>query len=181
MTIEEAQHEVRTTFAGGAVGQLVSGLLWLLSAAIGATLSVRLAILVLVVGGVFIFPVTQLVLRLSGRPHRLSFDNPLGRLAMQSAFIIPVMIPVALGATLHNPNWFYPAMAVIVGAHYFPFVTLYGMWRYWILGGAMIAVGIVVGLYSRDGFTLAGWLCGVLLLLFAGLTGLTQRKDAVVV
>lgn len=56
--------------------------------------------------------------------------NPLGPLGMQVAFIIPCSYPVIGAAVLHNVNWFYPAFMVIVGAHYLPFVFLYGMWHY---------------------------------------------------
>jgi hypothetical protein len=83
---------------------------------------------------------------------------------------------VALAAMMHDQNWFFPAMAVIVGAHYFPFVTLYGMWQYWVLGAGMIAIGFVVGLYANEGFALAGWATGAWLVLYAGLTALTQRE-----
>ena len=56
------------------------------------------AILALVLGGVFIFPLTTLVLRLSGRPASLRRENPLGFLAMQVAFTIPLAIPLILAA-----------------------------------------------------------------------------------
>jgi hypothetical protein len=64
MTIAEAQRDVRTTFLGGFPGQLVSGLIWLASAALATWSSHKAAILALAVGGIFIFPLTQLLLRL---------------------------------------------------------------------------------------------------------------------
>ncbi len=51
MTVEEAQREVRSVFMGGLVGQLVSGALWLLSAATGTWVSPGPGIAVLCVGG----------------------------------------------------------------------------------------------------------------------------------
>ena len=60
MVVADAQRDVRLTFMGGFPGQTVSGAIWLLSAALGTWASPRMAILVLVVGGVFIFPLTQL-------------------------------------------------------------------------------------------------------------------------
>ena len=62
MEISEAQRDVRTTFVGGFAGQLVAGTLWLLSAALATWRSPRIAIWVLVVGGIFIFPLTLLLL-----------------------------------------------------------------------------------------------------------------------
>jgi hypothetical protein len=60
MSVAEAQEEVRTVFLNGAVGQLVSGVLWLVSAALGSWGTARLAVLALVFGGMAIYPVTQL-------------------------------------------------------------------------------------------------------------------------
>jgi hypothetical protein len=66
MKIEDAQRDVRTVFLGGFAGQLVAAVLWFLSAALGTWDSVKTAVMVLAIGGVFIFPVTQIVLRLRG-------------------------------------------------------------------------------------------------------------------
>jgi hypothetical protein len=72
MEIAVAQREVRQVFRGGFVGQLVSGLLWLASAVAATSGTARQAILILVVGGFFIFPLTTLGLRLLGGPWKLS-------------------------------------------------------------------------------------------------------------
>jgi hypothetical protein len=63
MQVQDAQREVRTVFAGGFWGQLVSSAIWLASAALGTWGTPRAAILLIVAGGFFIFPVTQLLLR----------------------------------------------------------------------------------------------------------------------
>ena len=167
MLVSEAQREVRMTFLGGFPGQVVSGSLWLLSAALGTWGTTRLAILVLVVGGMFIFPLTMLLLRAMGRPASLSPGNRLGGLAMQIAFTIPLSLPLVGAATLHHLNWFYPSVMIVVGAHYLPFVFLYGMWPFALLAGLMIGGGVWIGLYVPASFGLGGWLTGVVLLLFA--------------
>ena len=141
MEIADAQQEVRSVYKNGVVGQIVSGLIWLLSASLGTWLSVRSGVISLAVGGMFIFPLTQLGLRIQGGPTTLHTDNPLSGLAMQVAFIIPLTIPVIGAAALYNVNWFYPAFLVIVGAHYLPFVFLYGMREYTVLAAALIAGG----------------------------------------
>ena len=94
MTIREAQEESRNVFLGGSVGQLVSSAIWFASAALATWGSRNTAMLTLVVGGVFIFPLTTLVLRALGRPASLSRENPLGFLAMQVAVTIPLAIPL---------------------------------------------------------------------------------------
>ena len=71
MQVQDAQREVRTVFVGGFWGQLVSSALWLASAALGTWMTPRAAIFALVVSGFFIFPLTQLLLRLTGRPASL--------------------------------------------------------------------------------------------------------------
>ena len=167
MDIKEAQHEVRTVFLGGSVGQAVSGLIWLVSAALGTWGSLQQAIFALAVGGMFIFPLTQLALRLLGGRAGLRRENPFNSLAMQTAFIVPLSIPVIGAAALYNINWFYPAFLIVVGAHYLPFMTLYGMWQYGILAAAMIGAGILVGMYFAVNFSTGGWIGAVILLVFA--------------
>src|SRR5262245_22975091 len=129
MLVRDAQDEVRSVFLGGAIGQLVAGCLWLAAAAVGTWGSPRRAIVLLAVGGAFIFPLTPLLLRAMGRPASLSPGNPLGALAMQVAFTVPLSLPLIAAATLYNLNWFFPGFMVVVGAHYLPFIFLYGMWE----------------------------------------------------
>jgi len=95
MQVAEAQREVRSVYLGGALGQLVSGVLWLASAAAGTWGTPRQAMLVLFLGGMLIFPLTTLGLRLLGRRAALSASNPLGKLAMQVAFTVPIGLVVA--------------------------------------------------------------------------------------
>jgi hypothetical protein len=51
MTIADAQAEVRSVYVFGTIGQAVSGMIWLASAVAASAGSIRLAILVVVVGG----------------------------------------------------------------------------------------------------------------------------------
>jgi hypothetical protein len=179
MKVTDAQREVRTVYSRGAIGQAVSGALWLASAACGTWLGVRQGVLVLVLGGAMIFPIMQLVLRLMGRRASLSRENPLTGLAMQVAFTVPLAIPVILGATLHKVHWFYPAFMVIVGAHYLPFVFLYGLWQYAVLGGLLVAGGVMLGLYGPPVFAVGGWCTGAVLVLFSlWFAALRERPEA---
>ena len=165
MPIEEAQREMREVYRNGAFGGLVSGALWLASAAAGTWGSRNAAVLVLVVGGFFIFPLTQLALKVAGGRASLSQANPLRTLAPQVAFMVPLCIPLILAATHEHPTWFYPGFMIVVGAHYLPFVFLYGMPVFWGLGGLLVAAGWLLGLHPRD-FALGGWLTGALFVLF---------------
>ena len=178
MTVEEAQAEIRSVFMGGLVGQLVSGALWLASAAVSTWGSQGRGIAVLCLGGVLIYPLTQLVFRAMGRRFAPSADNPLRYLAMQIAFTIPLGMPLVGAATLHHMNWFYPACMIVVGAHYLPFVSLYGMKHFAVLCALMFSGGVMLGLYLNDSFSLGGWLTGATLVLFGVLGGLSWREEA---
>ena len=171
MHVSDAQREVRLTYMGGFPGGLVSGAMWLASAALGARGSIRNAILVLVLGGPFIFPLTRLVLTAMGRRATLDHANPLAGLAMQIAFTIPFSLPLIGAASLYKIEWFYPAFLVVVGAHYLPFVFLYGMWTFALLAILMIFSGVWIGLNMADSFSVGGWLGGILLVAF-GILGL---------
>jgi hypothetical protein len=167
MQIADAQREVRLVFLGGFVGTAVSSGLWLLSAASSTWGSPRRGIVLLVLGGALIFPLTQLLLRVMGRRASLSPDNPMGQLAMQVAFTIPFNLLVVGGATLHRLNWFFPACMIVVGTHYLPFVFLYGMWQFAVLGALLVAGGVTIGLFLPGSFSVGGWITTVILLVFA--------------
>jgi hypothetical protein len=167
MEVTEAQREIRSVYVNGAVGQAVSGVIWLVSASLGTLVSVQAGVISLFVGGVCIFPLTQLALRLSGRSTTLSSENPLDGLAMQVAFIVPLLIPVIGAAALYNINWYYPAFMVVVGVHYLPFVFLYGMRAYAVLAAILIGGGVAIGWILPESFAVGGWVTAIALLVFS--------------
>src|SRR5580658_4456424 len=99
MQILEAQREVRCTYLGGSVGQLVSGVIWLVSAALATWNGPRMAIEVLIAAGFFIFPITVFLITLIGRNAKLSPENSLNSLGMQVAFVLPLSMPLLLPVT----------------------------------------------------------------------------------
>jgi hypothetical protein len=167
MLVQDAQREVRTIFVGGFWGQLVSSALWLASAALGTWSTPRAAIVALVLSGFFIFPLTQLLLRLSGGPASLPSGNPLGNLGMQIAFTLPLSMLLLVPVAAFRLNWFYPALMILVGAHYLPFTSLYGMRIFIPLCALLTGGGVVIALYFSGSFSLGGWIGGVILLIFA--------------
>ncbi len=175
MDIKAAQQDVQTTFARGSVGQAVSGVIWLVSAILGTFVSQRYAILLLAVGGAFIFPLTQLTLRLLGHSHALPKDHPMNQLAMQVAFIVPLSLPLIGAASLYNVNWFYPAFMLVVGTHYMPFIFLYGMWEFGVLAAALIFGSVGIGMLLPDAFIPGGWFTAIVLLLFAAWVRMTEN------
>jgi hypothetical protein len=167
VNISDAQRDVRSTFLGGFAGQLVSSLVWFLSAVLATWYSHKTAIIALVVVGFFIFPLTQLLLRLLGRPASLPKGHPMNALGMQIAFTLPLNLPLVAAATLYRPNWFYAALMIALGTHYLPFIFLYGMPQFGVLAALLIGAGWMIGVYLPSVFSLGAWLTAVVLLLFA--------------
>jgi hypothetical protein len=168
MLVSDAQRESRAVYLGGSVGQLVSAVVWLASAAVGTLAGPAAGFWALALGGATIFPLTLAALRLAGRRATLSPGNPFRGLATQVAFTVPLALPVEAAAALHRAGWFYPACLVIVGAHYLPFVFLYGMRTFAALAAALIGAGYAIGLLAPDEVLLGGWVGGLIRLAFAG-------------
>ena len=167
MNIQDAQREVRSVYVGGFWGQLVSSVIWLVSAALGTWVTPRASILTVVIGGFFIFPLTQMLLRLSGRRASVSRENPFNSLGMQIAFVLPFSMLLLVPVGLYNLNLFFPALMVLLGAHYLPFATLYGMRMFLFLAGILIVMGVVIAQYFSGTFSLGAWVAGLALFAFA--------------
>ena len=166
MNISNAQRENRFRFHGGFYGQLVSGVLWLFSACLAVTVGVKCAIIALVFGGFFIFPATESLVRLSGR-KKLSQDNTLWSLGMQVAFVLPFSMLLLVPVTQYRINLFYPALMILLGAHYIPFVFLYGMRLFAFLAAILIGAGVCIAMFGANTFSTGAWITGVVLVLFA--------------
>lgn len=167
MNILDSQREMCSAFLGGFAGQLVSGLIWLVAAALGTWLSPAAGMAALFFGSMGIFPLTQGVVRLMGRPGKVSPENGLWPLGSQIAFTVPLNFLLVGAATLYREEWFFPAAMVVIGSHYLPFITLYGMKLFGILAALLVATGAGLALYGPPIFSLGGWLTGALLIAFA--------------
>lgn len=177
MQISDAQRDVRGTFLAGYPGHLVVTAIWLASAAMATWGTRREAIIVLAAGGAFIFPLTQLTLRLMGRPASLPKGHPMNALAMQIAFIVPLSLPLIGAATLYRLNWFYPAFMIVVGTHYMPFIFLYGMGEFGVLAALLVGGGVAIGLWMSSSFALGAWVAVVLFLGFSIVARRVARSE----
>jgi hypothetical protein len=108
-----------------------------------------------------------MILRLMRRPASLPPGHPMNQLAMQVAFLVPLQLPLVGAAALYRLNWFYPALMIVVGAHYLPFCFLYGMRSFAVLAGLLLIGGLMIGVYASSSFVLGGWLSAIVLLAFA--------------
>jgi hypothetical protein len=166
-TIPEAQRELRTAFLGGFAGQLVTGVIWLAASAVSIFAAPRYGMAALFFGCMFIYPLTQLSLKLLGRSGSVPKENTLNDLARQLAFTVPINFLLVGAATLYREEWFFPAAMIVVGTHYIPFMFLYGIREFVILGGFMIVAGAGLALYGPSIFSLGGWLSGFAMIAFA--------------
>jgi hypothetical protein len=177
MTISEAQQEIRTRFVGGFYGQLVAGTVWLTAAVLAVWRGPRASILMLVVGGFLIFPATELLIRATGERASVSAANALRSLGMQVAFVLPLSMPLLLPVGLYRLNWFYPAMMILLGAHYLPFVFLYGMRMFAALAALLVGGGVLIAMYFSSSFSIGAWYTGAVLLVFAQLGRMTVNQE----
>ena len=86
---------------------------------------------------------------------------------MQVAFVLPLSMPLLLPVSQYNLNWFYPALMILLGAHYLPFVFLYGMRMFAALAASLLGGGIIIAMYFSSSFSIGAWYTGTILLIFA--------------
>lgn len=176
MTIVDAQREMRTRYVGGFYGQLVSGLIWLASAALAVWSSPRAAIVTLVAGGFFIFAITELLVRTVGASP-LSAGNSLRQLGMQVAFVLPFSMLLLIPVAMFRLAWFYPGLMILLGAHYLPFAFLYGMRMFLALAGLLVGGGVIIAMNWPNTFSVGAWYTAVTLLVFAGIGWMVAHRQ----
>jgi hypothetical protein len=177
MNISEAQLEMRTRYRGGFYGQLMSGTVWTISAALAYWNSPRAGILTLVFGGFFIFVGTELLARLEGPRASISKEGGLNELGMQVAFVLPASMPLLYPVTMYRLEWFYPAMMVLLGAHYLPFAFLYGMKMFLILAAVLVGAGLMLPMNRVESFSMGAWITAAILFLFAGVGRVLAERE----
>jgi hypothetical protein len=175
--IAVAQGDVRRIYRGGFSGPLVSIIVWSVANAVFYWGSPGAGMTVLFIGGMFIFPLGTLVLKVMGGPTALPQGHPSAALAIQCAFTVPLGLLVAVVLGTYEPLLFFPASLIIVGAHYLVFISLYGMKLFAVLAGTLIVIGVVTLFWLPDLGDISGWLGAAVFLVFAVLLFRTQRRD----
>ncbi len=56
---------------------------------------------------------------------------------------------------------------IVLGAHYLPFVFMYGMWQFSVLCAVLVSGGLLIGMYVPQPVSLGAWLTSFVLLIFA--------------
>ena len=175
--LQKDQKEMRMAFLGGFAGQVVSGTIWLIASAISTFYKPGLGMLILFFGCMGIFPLTQLALKIMGRPAKVQASNGLWHLGAQVAFTVPINFLLVWLIIQYNQKFFFPAAMIIVGAHYLPFITLYGMKLYAGLAGVLIFLGTGLMFIDFGMFSLGGWISGLLMIGFAFAAKDLVRKE----
>jgi hypothetical protein len=178
MTDLRDQHtEYRHCHLGGAVYLSVEGILWLLSAALGAAGQIPIAMLILLIGGMFIHPIAMGCSRLLRLPSP-DRSNRLPILNTWLALTIPLGLPLIFMTTsVGHPNIFFPAFAVLVGAHWLPFAYIYSMNSFLVIAGILVLVGTLFGFIFIQSFSASGFVAGGVLLLFAAIHYFMVRRE----
>lgn len=136
-SIATAQTAMRNEYRNGATGVLVSGIVWLTTAAVIDIFSTKQAVWALLIGGGLIHPISTLINKMMGVKVATNKGNPLTGLAMEGTIFMMMTIPIAYGLSLQRPEWFFQGMGLIIGGRYLTFRTLYGNNLFWILGGLL--------------------------------------------
>ena len=144
MNFGEAQQDMRRAYYDGATGVIVSATVWLIAALVAWQSTPRSAIGALLIGGMFIFPLSVALSKLLGRSGVHSKENPLSPLATTCTLWMLLVIPLAYGVSLHKIEWFFPAMMLIIGGRYLTFAILYGLRTYYFFGAVLSVAGITL-------------------------------------
>lgn len=136
-TIALSQTDMCKGYANGSIGIIISGLIWLASGIVAFQFSAKQAIWSLLIGGMFIHPLSLLVGKAMGLSGTHTKGNPLGNLAMEGTIFMLMCLPLAFGLSLQHSEWFFQAMLMIIGGRYLTFASIYGNRLYWILGASL--------------------------------------------
>ncbi len=142
----DAQRDMRHGYFGGAPGVFASAIAWCAAGVVAVMMSPKHAVIALFVGGMFIHPAGMLIAKVLGRPGSHTRGNPLGTLALESTVLMLLCLPLAYVISIYRPEWFFPAMLLIIGGRYLIFRSVYGSTLYWALGAtlAMSAFALVL-------------------------------------
>ncbi|AQG79905.1 DUF7010 family protein [Spirosoma montaniterrae] len=154
-TIEQAQRDMRLSYAAGAVGIFVSGTVWLVAALVNLYVSPQQAIWTLLIGGALIHPLSLLVYKVLGMNQQHHPQNPLAKLAMEGTVWMLMCIPLAYVLSFQRTEWFFQGMLLIIGGRYLTFATLYGMRLYWLLGAVLGIAANVLFVLQANAFVSA--------------------------
>ena len=175
-TVADAQRDMREAYYGGAPGMFASAMVWGAAGVVALNFSPTRAITTLFIGGMFIHPIGVVIAKLLGRQGAHATGNPLGALALETTVLLLLGFPLAYGMYSANTLWFFPAMLLVIGGRYFTFATLYGLRVYWVCGGLLAVVGMIL-VAQRAPFFVGAFAGSAIELVFAARLFAVMRAD----
>ena len=168
MDIKAAQSDLREAYLTGALGALVSGIVWILAGITAHLSTFQNSMIVFFIGGMGIFPLsTFLSTQLNGK-KKPADSNPLLPLGLQVTIPLFVGLFLAFWLCRDNPEHFYALMLMIIGGRYVSFTTLYGTKIYWALGLVLMTLGFVAFSYIDLSGGILAIMGGIIEIIFAG-------------
>ena len=168
--------EIRYAYWGGSTIMILEGVVWLTAGLVSAHVSEKIGMLLLLFVGMLFYPLGVLMQRILRRP-KVSPKNSLRFLVTLASLVIPFSLPLVFMASLQNTNLFFPALSIVTGAHFLPFVYFYGMKSYWILASLLVLNGSYCGFFMNQHMELSVYLTGFILVAFSlVLLILTKRE-----
>ena len=158
--------EIRQSYLGGFSILLIEGFFWILAGILWDFFSFKIGILVIIISGTFFYPMSQLLQIILKRP-KIRTENPLNLLFTQIGLIIPFSFPLIFLLIKEDVNLFFPALTIIIGAHYLPFIYAYKLKTYWILAPLLVVGGSIFGFIVTHNIYYCAYYTGSILLLFA--------------
>lgn len=165
MDFTESQKDMNLSYVCGVTGVLVSGVVWTLAGIIGITISNVASMTALLVGGMFIFPLSVILSKIMSASGKHSSENSLRHLALETLPVLFGGLLIAFYVSQFKIELFFPIMLLIIGSRYSSFQTLYGLKEYWLLGTLLMIAGIVFAI-SGAPFIVGAFAGGILEVIF---------------
>jgi hypothetical protein len=158
--------EIRNSFLGGFTILIVESIIWFLAALLGDLISFKIGILIIIFGGMFFYPLGLLMQTILKRP-KVKKENKINGLFTQIGLMIPLSFPLIFMLTKENVNLFFPALTIIIGIHYLPFVYAYKMNSYWALAALLVIGGSYFGFLLPENFEFCAYYTSAVLFIFS--------------
>ena len=168
--------EIRISYLGGFSILLLEGFFWILAGILWDFVSYKIGILVIIISGTFFYPLSTLLQNILKCP-KIRKENPLNLLFTQLGLTLPFSFPIIFLLTKENVNLFFPALTIIIGSHYLPFIYAYKLNSYWILAALLVIGGSLFGFIAFDNISYCAYYTGSLLLIFANLNHYLVKKE----
>ena len=158
--------EIRQSFLGGFSILIIESFVWILAGLLGSFVSFKIGILLIIIGGMFAYPLALLLQTILKQP-KVKKENKINGLFTQISLMIPFSFPLIFMLTKENINLFFPALTIIIGIHYLPFVYAYKMNSYWILAAILVIGGSYFGFMMPDDFGICAYYTSAVLFIFS--------------